>query len=291
MGKAALARLDGDRRRPEAGRHRHRGRPDDRRGGAERLLAGASGGCEPIGRTTAAAWSPRLKRNVGFAWVPSPHMAVRTQLEVDAPQGDEGRDRRGSPVRGSEQGHAEVVSEGPAPSRSTAPPGTTTRPAASPMKASPARRSCSRGSSSGRRVALEVGVGTGQVALPLHDAGIRVVGMDLSSPMLAKLVEKAKGRSPVPLVQADATRMPFRGRCVRCRVPSVGPAPDPRVAGRARRDRPRRRTRRRRPRAPRLGRQGHATGRGPAVGSRSSRASRSSPPGSRGRTTTSWTRR
>ncbi len=34
--------------------------------------------------------------------------------------------------------------------------------------------------------------------------------MDLSSPMLAKLVEKAEGRSPVPLVQADATRMPFR---------------------------------------------------------------------------------
>jgi glycine cleavage system aminomethyltransferase T len=42
---------------------------------------------EPIGRVTAAAWSPRLERNVGFAWVPSSHMADGTPLEVDAPQG------------------------------------------------------------------------------------------------------------------------------------------------------------------------------------------------------------
>jgi aminomethyltransferase len=47
----------------------------------------ASAGSQPIGRITAAAWSPRLERNVGFAWVPSSHMAVRTELEVDAPQG------------------------------------------------------------------------------------------------------------------------------------------------------------------------------------------------------------
>ncbi|MGZ5212458.1 MAG: class I SAM-dependent methyltransferase [Actinomycetota bacterium] len=62
----------------------------------------------------------------------------------------------------------------------------------------------------GRGRALEIGVGTGQVALPLHHAGIAVVGMDLSMPMLAKLMEKAGGRSPLPLVQGDATRMPFR---------------------------------------------------------------------------------
>jgi SAM-dependent methyltransferase len=61
-----------------------------------------------------------------------------------------------------------------------------------------------------RGLVLEVGVGTGQVALPLRAAGIRLVGMDLSSPMLAKLLEKAAGRSPVPLVRADATQMPFR---------------------------------------------------------------------------------
>ncbi len=62
----------------------------------------------------------------------------------------------------------------------------------------------------GRGLVLEVGVGTGQVALPLHEAGIQVVGTDLSSPMLAKLLEKSGGRSPVPLVRGDATQMPFR---------------------------------------------------------------------------------
>jgi glycine cleavage system aminomethyltransferase T len=41
---------------------------------------------EPIGRVTAAAWSPRLERNVGFAWVPSSHMADGSALEIDAPQ-------------------------------------------------------------------------------------------------------------------------------------------------------------------------------------------------------------
>jgi SAM-dependent methyltransferase len=56
---------------------------------------------------------------------------------------------------------------------------------------------------------LEVGVGTGQLALPLRAAGVQVIGLDLARPMMDKLVEKAGGRSPVPLVQADATSMPF----------------------------------------------------------------------------------
>jgi SAM-dependent methyltransferase len=59
---------------------------------------------------------------------------------------------------------------------------------------------------------LEIGVGTGQLALPLHDAGIPVVGLDLARPMMEKLLEKAGRRSPLPLVQADATRMPIRDR-------------------------------------------------------------------------------
>jgi len=61
----------------------------------------------------------------------------------------------------------------------------------------------------GRGDVLEVGVGTGQIALPLHGAGIPVIGLDLARPMMAKLIEKAGGRSPLPLVQADATAMPF----------------------------------------------------------------------------------
>ena len=56
---------------------------------------------------------------------------------------------------------------------------------------------------------LEVGVGTGQVALPLHATGIPVVGLDLARPMMDKLIQKAGGRAPFPLLQADATRMPF----------------------------------------------------------------------------------
>jgi SAM-dependent methyltransferase len=62
----------------------------------------------------------------------------------------------------------------------------------------------------GRGTVLEVGVGTGQLALPLHGAGVAVVGLDLARPMMQKLVEKAGGRSPLPLLQGDATRMPFR---------------------------------------------------------------------------------
>jgi aminomethyltransferase len=40
-----------------------------------------------IGRVTAGAWSPRLERNVGYAWVPSTHAAVDTPLEVVSPTG------------------------------------------------------------------------------------------------------------------------------------------------------------------------------------------------------------
>jgi SAM-dependent methyltransferase len=56
---------------------------------------------------------------------------------------------------------------------------------------------------------LEVGVGTGLIALPLHAAGVDVHGLDLSPPMVAKIAEKAGGTSPFPVVLADATRQPF----------------------------------------------------------------------------------
>jgi SAM-dependent methyltransferase len=56
---------------------------------------------------------------------------------------------------------------------------------------------------------LEIGVGTGLVALPLAAAGIPMAGLDLSGPMLVKLVEKAGGRPPFPLVRGDATALPL----------------------------------------------------------------------------------
>ncbi len=62
----------------------------------------------------------------------------------------------------------------------------------------------------GRGRALEIGVGTGRIALPLAAAGVPLVGLDLSRPMLDRLVEKAGGRPPFPIVVADATRLPFR---------------------------------------------------------------------------------
>ena len=62
----------------------------------------------------------------------------------------------------------------------------------------------------GRGRCLEIGVGTGLVALPLAEAGVAMAGVDISGPMLAKLVEKAGGRAPFPLVRGDATALPFR---------------------------------------------------------------------------------
>jgi SAM-dependent methyltransferase len=53
---------------------------------------------------------------------------------------------------------------------------------------------------------LEIGVGTGRIALPLAEAGIDVVGIDLSRPMLERLVEKS---TAVPVAEADATALPF----------------------------------------------------------------------------------
>lgn len=61
----------------------------------------------------------------------------------------------------------------------------------------------------GRGRCLEIGVGTGLVALPLFRAGVPMAGVDLSAAMLRKLVEKAGG-VPFPLATADATVLPFR---------------------------------------------------------------------------------
>ena len=66
----------------------------------------------------------------------------------------------------------------------------------------------------GRGRVLEIGVGTGALALPLSERGIPMMGLDLSVPMMRKLIEKAGGRAPFPLVQGDATRLPFRDHSV-----------------------------------------------------------------------------
>lgn len=53
---------------------------------------------------------------------------------------------------------------------------------------------------------LEIGVGTGRIAVPLAAAGLDVVGVDLSKPMLHKMVAKT---TRVPVGQADCTALPF----------------------------------------------------------------------------------
>lgn len=61
----------------------------------------------------------------------------------------------------------------------------------------------------GSRHCLEVGVGTGRFALPLHEAGADLMGLDVSEQMLRRLIANSGGDSPFPLVMGDATRLPF----------------------------------------------------------------------------------
>lgn len=66
---------------------------------------------------------------------------------------------------------------------------------------------------------LEIGIGTGRIALPLIRRGVDVCGVDISMAMLRKLVAKAGG-SPPAIAIADATRLPFRDRTFRSAVAS-----------------------------------------------------------------------
>jgi ubiquinone/menaquinone biosynthesis C-methylase UbiE len=59
-----------------------------------------------------------------------------------------------------------------------------------------------------RQPCLEIGVGTGRIALPLHSSGITLAGTDISAGMLGRLVANAGGARPFPLLRADATRLP-----------------------------------------------------------------------------------
>jgi ubiquinone/menaquinone biosynthesis C-methylase UbiE len=59
---------------------------------------------------------------------------------------------------------------------------------------------------------LEVGVGTGRIAMPLVERGLNLVGVDLSVPMMRELKKKILGKdSHVTLAQTDAEALPFPG--------------------------------------------------------------------------------
>jgi SAM-dependent methyltransferase len=66
----------------------------------------------------------------------------------------------------------------------------------------------------GRGTCLEIGVGTGRIALPLYERGVRLVGVDVAAAMLERLIANAGGRQPFPLLLADATTLPFISRSV-----------------------------------------------------------------------------
>lgn len=63
----------------------------------------------------------------------------------------------------------------------------------------------------GRARVLEIGVGTGRIALPLVERGVEVCGVDLSAPMLHKLQAKS---GAVPVAVADATQLPLPAESV-----------------------------------------------------------------------------
>lgn len=59
---------------------------------------------------------------------------------------------------------------------------------------------------------IEIGVGTGRIALPVSRYVDSYFGVDLSAPMLTRLHEKQNSH-PVYVAQADATRLPFPDGC------------------------------------------------------------------------------
>jgi ubiquinone/menaquinone biosynthesis C-methylase UbiE len=57
---------------------------------------------------------------------------------------------------------------------------------------------------------LEVGIGTGRIAVPLVERGVNVTGIDISAKMLAILRDK---RADIDVMFAEASRLPLRDGC------------------------------------------------------------------------------
>jgi ubiquinone/menaquinone biosynthesis C-methylase UbiE len=61
----------------------------------------------------------------------------------------------------------------------------------------------------GRALCLEIGVGTGRIALPLARLGVSLAGVDLAPAMLDRLRANSGGRLPFPLILGDVTDLPM----------------------------------------------------------------------------------
>src|SRR5690348_12256315 len=57
---------------------------------------------------------------------------------------------------------------------------------------------------------LEIGVGTGRIAIPLAAQGYRYTGVDISTAMMQRLRERLPDSIALDLVRADATALPLR---------------------------------------------------------------------------------
>ena len=68
------------------------------------------------------------------------------------------------------------------------------------------------GELSGDEQLLEIGVGTGRMALPLSRHVGRIVGVDLATPMLQRLIDK-RSDERLEVLRADITRLPFPDDC------------------------------------------------------------------------------
>ena len=79
--------------------------------------------------------------------------------------------------------------------------------------------------------ALELGIGTGRIALPLRERGVPVYGIDLSEAMVARLHAKPGG-DRIPVAIGDFATHEGRRR-LRRRVPPLQHDPEPDHAGRA----------------------------------------------------------
>lgn len=63
---------------------------------------------------------------------------------------------------------------------------------------------------SNNSLVLDMGCGTGRCAIPLDDAGMRVVACDISYQMVRKAVAKSGPDRRIDFMVADATKLPFR---------------------------------------------------------------------------------
>lgn len=70
---------------------------------------------------------------------------------------------------------------------------------------------CQAGQLTNASRVLEIGIGTGRIALPLAQRVQTIVGVDLSLPMMSRLRAKQRGES-IHVTQGDATRLPLADR-------------------------------------------------------------------------------